>query len=123
MKRVALFKDDPHEAIKAYTQGVTTVDPMKATGKPHLLWISFARFYEKHGDLKNARVIYHKAAEVNFKSVDALAAVWCSYGEMELKNCEYDRALKLLKEALVVPQGTGAGGKRGWEKLPVQHKD
>ena len=122
MKRVALFKEDPVQAIRAYTQAVTTVDPQKATGKPHLLWISFARFYERHGDLDNARVIFQKAVEVNYKSVDALASVWCAYGEMELKNYCYDKALTLLKHALVVPKGGLNNYKSRLDKLPVQKK-
>lgn len=28
-----------------------TVDPMKATGKPHSLWVSFAKFYEENEQL------------------------------------------------------------------------
>lgn len=28
-----------------------TVDAMKATGKPHFLWVSFAKFYEENEQL------------------------------------------------------------------------
>ena len=38
---------------------------MQAIGKPHSLWCAFAKFYEKHGDIANARVIFDKATEVN----------------------------------------------------------
>jgi pre-mRNA-splicing factor SYF1 len=55
---------------------VTTVDPQKATGKPHTLWVSFARFYEKHGDMANARVIFEKGTSINYKAVEDLAALW-----------------------------------------------
>lgn len=122
LKRVALFKEQPVQAIRTYTEAVTTVDPQQATGKPHLLWISFARFYERHGDLDNARVIFQKASEVNFKSVDALASIWCAYGEMELRHRCYDRALKLLKEALVVPPVSINQFRNNKEKIPVQKK-
>lgn len=44
-----------------FTDAVKTVDPSKATGKPHTLWVSFAKFYERHGDLDNAGVILQKA--------------------------------------------------------------
>lgn len=27
------------------------MDPMKATGKPHSLWVSFAKFYEENEQL------------------------------------------------------------------------
>ena len=37
---------------------------MQAVGKVHTLWTAFARFYERHGDLDNARVIFDKATQV-----------------------------------------------------------
>lgn len=39
------------QIINTYTEAVQTVDPMKATGKPHSLWVSFARFYEENEQL------------------------------------------------------------------------
>ena len=36
---------------------------LQATGKVHTLWTAFARFYERHGDLDNARVIFEKATQ------------------------------------------------------------
>lgn len=27
------------------------MDPFKATGKPHTLWVAFAKFYEDNGQL------------------------------------------------------------------------
>lgn len=104
-----------------------TVDPFKATGKPHTLWVAFAKFYEDNGQLDDvsvrcvyyisprdlgwpsgktsaslcplpqARVILEKATKVNFKQVDDLASVWCQCGELELRHENYDEALKLLR--------------------------
>lgn len=50
--------------ILTYTEAVKTVDHDKAVGKPNSLWIAFAKFYEKHGDVANARVIFSKAVQV-----------------------------------------------------------
>lgn len=36
----------------------------QAIGKPHTLWCAFAKFYDRHGDLANARIIFEKANEV-----------------------------------------------------------
>lgn len=36
---------------------------LQATGKVHTLWTAFARFYERHNDLENARVIFEKATQ------------------------------------------------------------
>lgn len=41
-----------------------TVDPERAVGKPHTLWVAFAKLYEKHGDLPNARIIFEKGVQV-----------------------------------------------------------
>ena len=45
-------------------EAVKTVDAEKAVGKPHTLWIAFAKLYERHGDLPNARIIFEKAVQV-----------------------------------------------------------
>ena len=37
---------------------------LQAVGKLHTLWIAFAKFYERHGDIENARVIFDKATQV-----------------------------------------------------------
>ena len=39
-------------------------DCVQAVGKLHTLWIAFAKFYERHGDIENARVIFDKATQV-----------------------------------------------------------
>jgi hypothetical protein len=50
--------------ILTYTEAVKTVDRDKAVGKPNSLWIAFAKFYEGHGDIDNARIIFNKAVQV-----------------------------------------------------------
>lgn len=102
-KRVALHQGRPREIINTYTEAVQTVDPFKATGKPHTLWVAFAKFYEDNGQLDDARVILEKATKVNFKQVDDLASVWCQCGELELRHENYDEALKLLRKATALP--------------------
>ncbi|KAA8515334.1 hypothetical protein F0562_018436 [Nyssa sinensis] len=73
--RVKLFEGNPTKQILTYTEAVRTVDPMKAVGKPHALWVAFAKLYENHKDTANARVIFDKAVQVNYKTVDNLASV------------------------------------------------
>ena len=57
-------------------QAVKTVDPKKATGKLHKLWMDFAKFYEGHGDVANARVIYEKATLVAYRYVQERRGSW-----------------------------------------------
>lgn len=54
-KRVALHQGRPREIINTYTEAVQTVDPFKATGKPHTLWVAFAKFYEDNGSRRAKR--------------------------------------------------------------------
>eukprot|EP00808_Paulinella_micropora_P010332 g7200.t1 len=122
-KRVKLFKDDPTQTIMTYTDAVTTVDPQKATGKPHMLWCEFAQFYADHGDIDNARVILEKATKVNYKSMDDLASVYCFWAELELANKNYEKALSTLKEACTVPdRDIRLFRKGGTAHIPVQQK-
>lgn len=98
-----LFEGNPTKQILTFTEAVRTVDPMKAVGKPHTLWVSFARLYENHNDLVNARVIFDKAVQVNYKTVDNLASVWCEWAEMELRYKNFQAALELMRRSTAEP--------------------
>ncbi|XP_011001120.1 PREDICTED: pre-mRNA-splicing factor SYF1 [Populus euphratica] len=102
-RRVKLFEGNPTKQILTYTEAVRTVDPMKAVGKPHTLWVAFAKLYEDHNDLVNARVIFDKAVQVNYKTVDNLASVWCEWAEMEIRHRNFKGALELLRRATAEP--------------------
>ncbi|CAI9087648.1 OLC1v1021777C1 [Oldenlandia corymbosa var. corymbosa] len=102
-RRVKLFEGNPTKQILTYTEAVKTIDPMKAVGKPHTLWVAFAMLYESHNDIKNARVIFDKAVQVNYKAVDHLASVWCEWAEMEVRHKNFKGALDLMRRATAVP--------------------
>ncbi|EXB51813.1 Pre-mRNA-splicing factor SYF1 [Morus notabilis] len=102
-RRVKLFEGNPTKQILTYTEAVRTVDPMKAVGKPHTLWVAFAKLYESHKDIANARVIFDKAVQVNFKTVDNLASIWCEWAEMELRHKNFKGALELMRRATAEP--------------------
>ena len=118
LKRVALFEGNPNRQILTYTEAVKTVLPEKAVGRPPLLWVAFARFYEDHGDVANARVIFEKATAVPYHTVDDLALVWCEWAEMELRHKQFNAALGLMRRATVVPDRLPPGTKL--EDAPVQ---
>jgi pre-mRNA-splicing factor SYF1 len=98
-KRISLFEGDPTKQILTFTEAVKTVDPRLALGKPHVLWINFAKFYELHGDVDNARIVLEKAACVPFVKIDDLASIWCEWAELELRQKNYHGALTLLRRA------------------------
>lgn len=98
-KRVRLFEGDPVKQIETYGEAVRTVDPKKAVGRPHSLWCAFAKFYERHADIDNARMVFKKGTDADFKTTDDLASVWCEWAEMELRQKNYQGALDLMKKA------------------------
>ncbi|KAD5802791.1 hypothetical protein E3N88_14151 [Mikania micrantha] len=102
-RRVKIFEGNPTKQILTYTEAVRTIDPMKAVGKPHTLWVAFAKLYETHKDIANARVIFDKAVQVNYKAVDNLASVWCEWAEMELRHKNFRGALELMRRATAEP--------------------
>jgi len=47
--------------INTFTEAVQTVDIEKAVGKPHTLWVEFAKFYESHDQVAEVCVdSYHE---------------------------------------------------------------
>lgn len=102
-KRAKLFKNDIQRSLMTYIEGVKTVDPKLATGKLSGLWLALARFYENHEDIENARTILSKATEVDYKSVDELANIWCAWGEMEIRNEAFEKALQVMQQAIAEP--------------------
>ena len=102
-KRAKLFPDDPAKRIGVYTEAVRTVDPTMAVGNPHSLWVSFAKVYEKVGDLENARAVFDKAARYPFVYVDNVATIWTERIEMELRHENFVEALQLARRGTVVP--------------------
>ncbi|KAL6657489.1 hypothetical protein ACP70R_005269 [Stipagrostis hirtigluma subsp. patula] len=102
-RRVKLFEKDPARQVATYVEAVKTVDPMKAVGKPHTLWVAFAKMYEKHNRLDSAEDIFKRATQVNFKVVDHLASIWCEWAEMELRHNNFDKAIELMMQATAEP--------------------
>ncbi len=103
-KRVALWGDNKNEVVQTYTDAIAAVQPRKAVGKFHELWLNYARFYEEGGDLRTARIIMEKAVKVPFKSVAELAEMWCGWAEMELRNENFDRAVDIMAKATQAPK-------------------
>jgi len=102
-KRVTLLGGKDREIIGTYTEAVQTVDPALASGKLSSLWIAFAKFYEAHKQIDDARIIFDKATKVPYKKVDELASIWCEWVEMELRSNNNEEALKLLQRAVTPP--------------------
>ncbi|XP_027201057.2 pre-mRNA-splicing factor SYF1 fand [Dermatophagoides pteronyssinus] len=103
LKRVKLLENKPTEIVDVYSDAVQTVQAKHAIGKYYLLWVKFAQFYEANGQLEDARLIFEKAVTVDYVKVEDLANVWCEYVEMEVRNNNFELALKLMQRAVSVP--------------------
>ncbi|KLU85956.1 pre-mRNA-splicing factor SYF1 [Magnaporthiopsis poae ATCC 64411] len=103
-KRVGLWGDNSQEVVSTYTKAIAAVNPKKATGAFHQLWANYAKFYERGGDLRNARIIMEKAVKVPFKSVNELAEMWIEWAEMELRNDKFDEAVRIMAKAVQAPK-------------------
>ncbi|KAF2148919.1 pre-mRNA-splicing factor syf1 [Myriangium duriaei CBS 260.36] len=98
-KRVTLWGNNKNEVVNTYTSAIAAINPKKAVGRFHQLWANYAKFYERHKDLRNARVIFEKAVKVPFKSVNELADTYIEWAEMELRNDEFDNAVAVMAKA------------------------
>lgn len=118
-KRVALFGDDDEKVVDTYNRAIEAINPRKAIGPLHPLYVNFAKFYEVGGsvdpesgeprnqpDIDAARKIFEKATRVPYKTVDELAEVWCEWAEMELRNDNYEEAIRLMQRATTIPRNT-----------------
>ncbi|ETN67683.1 XPA-binding protein 2 [Anopheles darlingi] len=103
-KRVELYEGKPHEIINTYTEAVHTVQPKLAVGKLYTLWVAFAKFYETNHQLEDARIVFEKAVQVDYLKVDELAGVWCEWAEMEIRQEQYDQALRIMQRATAMPK-------------------
>lgn len=103
-KRVALWGDNKREVVQTYTDAIAAIHPKRAVGAFHQLWASYAKFYERGGDLRNSRVIMEKAVKVPFKSVAELADMWIEWAEMELRNENFDDAVRIMAKAVQAPK-------------------
>lgn len=102
-KRVALWGENSNEVVETYNTAIKTINPKKAN-KFYLLWVKFAKFYESHGDLSTARIIFDKATKVPYKSVNELADLWIEWSEMELRQENFDLAIKVMEKATFGPR-------------------
>jgi len=110
-----------------YSRAIQEVDPAEAVGKFSEIWISFAHFYEKEeesaltmdpeseGNLENANIVFQKASQVSYRSIDELAAVFCAWAEMHCRHGNLDSAVEILKYACTDRQSKLAHNMKCWQ--------
>lgn len=110
-KRVVLWGNDADKVNDTYRMATESVNPRKASGNLHQLYISWAKFYEQppegvDSDPQSARGVLEKATTVPYKRVDDLAEVWIAWAEMEVRLDNYDEARQVAARATQVPRKT-----------------
>ena len=103
-KRVTLWADNQEQVVQTYTDAIAAINPKRAVGKFHALWLNYAKVYEDGGDLDTARIILDKAVKVPYKSVAELADTWLGWAEMELRADNFDGAMNVMAKATQAPK-------------------
>ena len=103
-KRIILWGQNKQEVVQTYSDAIAAIQPKKAIGQFHDLWVNYGKFYEEGGDIATARTIMEKAVKVAFKSVAELAEMWCEWAEMELRNDNFDMAIEIMRKATLAPK-------------------
>lgn len=97
ISRLKLCKEDVYLAIKTFTEAIQAIDPLHAVGKASKIWIEFASFYEQYDEIENANVIFHRASQLEFRSIEELACVYCAWAEMHVRHGNVDSATEIMK--------------------------
>eukprot|EP00388_Colpodella_angusta_P006096 GDKJ01018324.1.p1 GENE.GDKJ01018324.1~~GDKJ01018324.1.p1 ORF type:complete len:767 (-),score=125.33 GDKJ01018324.1:35-2200(-) len=102
--RLFIEKNDFSQASRTFQEAVATVDPDAAVGHIRVLWIAFATFAERYGDVFQAREVYNRALSADvanrMRSAEEVAAIFCSWIEMELRHKQFATALETARRAV-----------------------
>ncbi|KAF8753312.1 HAT (Half-A-TPR) repeats protein [Rhizoctonia solani] len=110
-KRVALWGADDEKVAETYTIALKTINPKKTTANAHQLY--------NPKDLESARRVLEKATKVEFKHVDELAEVWIEWSDMEIRNENFDEAIRVMQRATAIPKNVKINYHD--QSLPVKH--
>jgi pre-mRNA-splicing factor SYF1 len=97
MERLDLLKDDLPAYVKTFHEALTKINPFVAEGDVSSIWIRFATFYEKLGDLTKANMVFWKAVRSEFRKIDEYVHVWVIWAEMLLRQGAYKDAINILQ--------------------------
>ncbi|KAF2083391.1 pre-mRNA-splicing factor syf1 [Saccharata proteae CBS 121410] len=103
-KRAALWGDNKKEVVQTYADAICTIVPRKAVGKFHMIFVNFAKIYEKEKNYANARIILEKGTKPDYKTVNELAEMWCAWAEFELRIEDFDNAVRVISKACQAPK-------------------
>lgn len=97
LKRVKLCKDDQELIISTFEKAIKTVNLQKAFGRAEQLYIEFGKYYESINNLEKANNVFFRATQLNFRSIEASATIWCEWAEMHLRCGNHYDAYYVIK--------------------------
>lgn len=92
-------------ATRTFDEAILSVDASRCVGYMRTLWIAYATFAERYGDVLQSRQIFETAtsAEVannKIKHSEDVVSIWCAWVEMELRNNQLMTALEVARRAV-----------------------
>jgi pre-mRNA-splicing factor SYF1 len=99
-KRLTILESDKEAYQRTFHECLLTVDPFKADGKLSSIWVMFAEFYEKMGDIVSANKVFWKAVSSVLKNPEEYVNIWVSWIETLLRVGAYKDALDLIRYPL-----------------------
>jgi pre-mRNA-splicing factor SYF1 len=81
LNKILFFK-----TIDVFNEAIQSVDYKQANGKYHILWIEFAKHYEKHFKYSEAEKVFTNSVKTEYKNIDELGNLYCEWAEMKLRN-------------------------------------
>lgn len=117
LNRIDLCQGEVESSLATYTEAIKTIDVSKAVGKVSKLWLSFANFYEQYDEIENANIVFYKATQQEFKSVDELSLVYCEWAEMHVRHGNIESAREILNHAVSDRKSKLSNNVRAWSFL------
>lgn len=113
------------EKCDVYSHAILTIDPYRVNipGSLGKLWCAYAELYWEAGDFDSAREVYDRGLRVPYPYLQDLEELWTTWAEHELENFTIESAIKLMENALQVPENPELlvdRFKEGDKKVPAQ---
>ena len=88
LKRIEMCTEAANEKmiLESFERATTTIDPKRVQGKFPEIWVKYALYKAKEGDVEAARSIFERATTIDYRTVDDLCDLWIAYSNFELEH-------------------------------------
>lgn len=106
-QRISLFSQLEDKSLNNQTlvdifeTAISKINPKRTIGNYATLWINYAHHqYKQPNGIEEARKIFERALQIDFKTDDELAQVWIAYCKQEIEfEKSFKTAIELLQKA------------------------